>query len=46
MVDVVGGTGLHLGRRRAPLQTGQVQAYGVGISLGVVVILLTYLLQR
>ncbi len=46
VVDVVGWIGLHLGRSLAPLQTGQVQAYGVGISLGVVVILLTYLLQR
>ena len=45
-VDLVAWTGRNLGRAISPLQTGQVQAYGAGISLGVIVILLTYLAQR
>ncbi len=45
-VDLVGWLGRHSGRAVAQLQTGQAQAYGVGVSMGVVVILMFYLLQR
>ena len=46
VVDLVAWTGRNSGRAVAQLQTGQVQVYGVGISLGIIVILLTYLAQR
>ena len=46
VVDLVAWTGRSVGRAPAQLQTGQVQVYGVGVSLGIVVILLTYLTQR
>ena len=45
-VDLLGWLGRNSGRAVAQLQTGQVQAYGVGVSMGVVVILMFYLLQR
>ena len=45
-VDLVGWFGRNAGRALAQLQTGQLQAYGVGIALGIVVTLLVYLTQR
>ena len=46
VVDLVGWLGRNRGRAVAQLQTGQVQAYGAGVSMGVVVILIFYLSQR
>lgn len=46
VVDLVGWLGRNGGRAVAQLQTGQVQVYGVGISMGVVLILMFYLLQH
>ena len=46
LVDLLGWVGRNGGRAVAQLQTGQAQAYGVGVSMGVVVILMFYLLQR
>ena len=46
IVDLVGWVGRNSGRAMAQLQTGQVQAYGVGVSLGLVVMLMMYLTQR
>ncbi len=46
IVDLVGWLGRNVGRAMAQLQTGQAQAYGVGISLGIVVTLLVYLTQQ
>ena len=46
VVDLVGWLGRNSGRAVAQLQTGQVQAYGAGVSMGVVVILIFYLSQR
>ncbi len=43
-VDMVGWMSRNVGRAVARLQTGQAQAYAVGISTGVLVILLVYLL--
>ncbi|MFQ5861214.1 MAG: NADH-quinone oxidoreductase subunit L, partial [Dehalococcoidia bacterium] len=43
-VDTVGWFGRNLGRGVARLQTGQVQAYAVGIFLGILVILAAYLI--
>ena len=43
-VNIVAGTGRNMGRGIARLQTGQVQAYGVGISVGLVVILAVFFL--
>jgi NADH-quinone oxidoreductase subunit L len=45
-VDLVSWTGSNAGRAVAQLQTGQVQIYGVAITLGVIVMLMTYLAQR
>ncbi len=45
-VDLVGWLGRNSGRAVAQLQTGQAQVYGVAVSMGVVVILMFYLLQR
>ncbi|MBM3939597.1 MAG: NADH-quinone oxidoreductase subunit L [SAR202 cluster bacterium] len=44
-VDLAGWLGRNTGRAMAQVQTGQVQLYGVGIALGVVVILLVLLTQ-
>jgi NADH-quinone oxidoreductase subunit L len=44
-VDLVGWVGRHTGRVIAQLQTGQVQVYGVGVSMGLVVILMVFLMQ-
>ena len=45
MANLVGWTGRSVGRVGAQFQTGQVQAYGVAISLGIIVILAAYLTQ-
>ena len=45
-VDLIGWVGRNGGRALAQLQTGQVQVYGVGVSMGVIVLLMLYLLQR
>ncbi|MBI4337468.1 MAG: hypothetical protein HY683_06535, partial [Chloroflexi bacterium] len=45
-VDGVGWLGRNLGKALARLQTGEVQAYGAGISLGLLVILIAYLVWR
>jgi NADH-quinone oxidoreductase subunit L len=44
-VDFVGWTGRNAGRFVAQLQTGQVQAYGVGVSVGVILLLWAYLVR-
>jgi NADH-quinone oxidoreductase subunit L len=44
-VDLAGWLGRNGGRALAQIQTGQVQVYGIGIALGVVVILLVLLTQ-
>ena len=46
VVDLIGWLGRNSGRAVAQLQTGQAQAYGVAVSMGVVVILMFYLLGR
>lgn len=46
LVDLIGWIGRNGGRAVAQLQTGQAQVYGVGVSMGVIVILMFYLLQR
>ena len=46
LVDLAGWSARGSGRALGMLQTGQVQAYGVGISVGVVAILVAYLTQR
>jgi NADH-quinone oxidoreductase subunit L len=43
--DFVGWTGRNAGRFVAQLQTGQVQAYGVAVSVGVVVLLWAFLVR-
>ncbi len=43
--DFVGWTGRNAGKWVAHLQTGQVQAYGVGVSAGVVLLLWAYLVR-
>ena len=43
-VDVIGWFWRNIGRALSRLQTGQVQAYGVAISVGVILILAAYLL--
>ncbi|MEX2598987.1 MAG: hypothetical protein WD533_04950, partial [Dehalococcoidia bacterium] len=45
-VDLIGWLGRNTGRAVAQLQTGQVQAYGVALSMGVIVLLMLYLFQR
>ena len=42
----VGFLGRNLGRAMALLETGQVQAYGTGISVGILIILAVFLLWR
>ncbi|MFH1141932.1 MAG: NADH-quinone oxidoreductase subunit L, partial [Chloroflexota bacterium] len=42
--DVIGWFGRNLGRGLAPIQNGQVQAYGIAISLGILAILAAFLL--
>jgi NADH-quinone oxidoreductase subunit L len=44
-VDFVGWTGRNTGKWVAQLQTGQVQAYGVGVSVGVILLLWAYLVR-
>ena len=44
-VDLAGWFGRNTGRAVAQLQTGQTQAYGVGVSMGLIVILMFYLLR-
>ncbi len=44
-VDFVGWTGRNAGKWVAQLQTGQVQAYGVGVSVGVILLLWAYLVR-
>ena len=44
VVDAVGFFSRNIGRAVSQLQTGQVQTYGVAISLGVVSILVGYLI--
>ena len=46
MADLAGWLGRNSGRAIAQLQTGQVQVYGVGVSMGAAVILIFYLMQR
>ena len=46
VADLAGWFGRNGGRAVAQLQTGQVQVYGVGVSMGAAVILIFYLLQR
>ena len=43
-VDFIGWLSRNLGRALAPVQSGQVQAYGAAISLGILVIMGVYLL--
>jgi NADH-quinone oxidoreductase subunit L len=43
--DFVGWTGRNAGKWVAHLQTGQVQAYGAGVSVGVVLLLWAYLVR-
>jgi hypothetical protein len=43
-VDAIGWLGQNLGRGVARLQTGQLQAYGVAISVGVAAIAAAYLI--
>ena len=45
VADFVGWTGRNTGRFVAQLQTGQVQAYGVSISVGVILLLWVYLVR-
>ncbi|MBI2165650.1 MAG: NADH-quinone oxidoreductase subunit L [Chloroflexi bacterium] len=44
IAEVVGWFGRNVGKAIARLQTGQVQAYGIGMSAGVAAIVLAYLL--
>ncbi len=44
LAELVGWFGRNIGRGVARLQTGQVQAYGAGISLGIILILIIYLI--
>ena len=44
--DLAGWTGRNAGRALGQLQTGQAQVYGVGISMGVIVILAMYLVRQ
>lgn len=46
VADLAGWFGRNGGRAVAQLQTGQVQVYGVGVSMGAAIILIFYLLQR
>ena len=46
VADLTGWLGRNTGRAVAQLQTGHVQVYGVGVSMGVAVILIFYLIQR
>ena len=45
-VDLVGWVGRNGGRAVAQLQTGQVQVYGVGVFMGVIVMLMLFMFQR
>ena len=45
-VDLVGWVGRNGGRGVAQLQTGQVQVYGVGVFMGVIVMLVLFMFQR
>ena len=45
-VDMVGWVGRNGGRALAQLQTGQVQTYGVGVSAGIVALLIAFIVQR
>jgi len=45
-VDTVGWFGRNTGRALARLQTGQLQAYGLGISLGILVIFGVFIIWR
>ena len=42
--DGIGFLGRNLGRVIGTLETGQVQAYGAGISIGVVFVLIAFLI--
>jgi hypothetical protein len=44
-VDFVGWTGRNTGKFVAQLQTGQVQVYGAGVSVGVILMLWAYLVR-
>ena len=46
VADVLGWAGRNGGRFAAQLQTGQVQAYGIAVSAGVVVLLWTFLARQ
>ncbi|MCH8973705.1 MAG: hypothetical protein IH869_01405, partial [Chloroflexi bacterium] len=45
-VDLVGWVGRNGGRAVAQLQTGQMQVYGVGVFMGVIVMLMLFMFQR
>ena len=45
-VDLVGWTGRNAGKFMVQFQTGQVQIYGVGVSLGVILLLWAYLVRN
>ncbi len=45
IMDLIGWLGRNTGRAVAQLQTGQVQVYGVAVSMGVIVLLMLYLFQ-
>ena len=45
-VDVVGWFGRNTGHAAAQIQSGQVQVYGVGIAMGIILLLLAYLVQQ
>jgi NADH:ubiquinone oxidoreductase subunit 5 (subunit L)/multisubunit Na+/H+ antiporter MnhA subunit len=46
LVDLAGWSARSSGRALSMLQTGQIQAYGAGISVGVIAILVAYLTQQ
>ncbi|MCY4449147.1 MAG: NADH-quinone oxidoreductase subunit L [Chloroflexi bacterium] len=46
VADLAGWLGRNSGRAIAQLQTGHIQVYGVGVSMGAAVILIFYLMQR
>jgi NADH-quinone oxidoreductase subunit L len=46
LVDLAGWSARSSGRALSMLQTGQIQAYGAGISVGIIAILVAYLTQQ
>jgi NADH-quinone oxidoreductase subunit L len=46
MVDFIGLVGRNAGRTLGQLQTGQAQAYGIGVSAGVIVLLWAFLIRQ